>query len=123
MKIKGLSVDELQDCAKVIGVELDNIRTKGNFVLFKVRLIDETYRKYRHKRKVAAVCWHGFRDFIKEVYKINSTAKIVTMLTCYEDKQNFEATYSNTGYINIGSECMPLLCQDACHCHQEYPDV
>ena len=117
MKIKGLSIAELNDCAKIVGVELDNIRTNGNYVQFKVNLIGETYRKYRHKRKVWAVCWHGFRDFIREVYKINSTARIVTMLACYEGKQHFEVTYPDTGYIDIGSICMPLLSKDACHCN------
>ena len=117
MKIKGLTIAQLNDCAKNVGVDLDNIRNNGNYVHFKVNLIGETYRKYRHQRKVWAVCWHGFRDFFKEVYKINSKAKIVTMLTCYEDKQDFGLMYENTGYVNIGSQFQPLLCKDACHCN------
>lgn len=117
MKIKGLSINELNDCAKTIGVELDNVRTKGNYVHFKVNLISETYRKYRHKRKVWAICWHGFRDFIREVYKINSAARIITRLACYEGEQHFEITYPETGYTNIGSICEPLLYKDACLCN------
>lgn len=117
MKIKGLSIDQLGECAKVVGVDLGDICNRGNYVQFKVNLIDETYRKYRHERKVWAVCWHGFRDFIREVYKINSTAKIITALATYEDEQHFEVTYPDTGYTDIGSKCMPLLSKDACHCH------
>ena len=117
MKIKGLSTTQLSKCAKVVGVDLGDICNRGNYVQFKVNLIGETYRKYRHKRKVWAVCWHGFRDFIREVYKINSTATIITAYARYEDVTDFEVTYLDTGYIDIGSKCMPLLHQDACHCN------
>lgn len=117
MKIKGLSTAQLNECAKTVGVDLGDVCSRGTYVQFKVKLIGETYRKYRHKRKVWAVCWHGFRDFIREVYKINSTATIITSLARYEDEQHFEVIYPDTGYVDIGSRCMPLLCKDACHCN------
>lgn len=116
MKIKGLSLSQIRQCASKTGVSLDNVRFKGNFIHFKVNLIGEHYRKYKFERKVNAVCWHGFRDFMREVYQVNSQAVIVTAVIRYDSLAHFERLYPDTGYVNIHSHAKPLYYRDACRC-------
>ena len=116
MKIKGLSLSQIRQCASKVGVSIDNVKSKGNFFQFKVNLIGEHYRKYKFDRKINAVCWHGFRNFMREVYKVDSQAIIVTGYAKYNDKDHFELTHYKTGVVNVGSQFKPLEFSDACRC-------
>lgn len=118
MKIKGLNLSQIRHCASKTNIALDNVRSKGNFIHFKVNLIGEHYRKYKFDRKINAVCWHSFRDFIREIYKVNSQAIIVTGIARYDCRDNFERTYYRTGIINVGSQAKPLFFEDACRCNE-----
>ena len=66
--------------------------------------------------KVNAVCWHGFRDFLKKLYEISDSIRVVTAQTTYTTKADFYNTYENTGYNNIGSIVSPKYFKDACLC-------
>lgn len=67
-------------------------------------------------RAVAAVCWHGHRDFMREVFCQFPTARIVTHATTYRSPEHFEATYRDTGYRNVGSLYYPMAMCEACEC-------
>ena len=68
------------------------------------------------KRKVNAICWHGFRDFFIELYKYNDSLRIVTANTTYTSVFDFYKNYNQTGYKNIGSALEPLEYNKACLC-------
>ena len=67
-------------------------------------------------RKVNAICWHGFRDFLTEIYKYHPKIRVVTAQITYLNKEDFEKKYPQTAVINIGSQMQPLNYEDACLC-------
>lgn len=75
----------------------------------------------REGRKVAAICWHGYRDWMREVFKQYPNARITSGLygkQDYRGKDNFEDTHKDSGWTPIGPRIYdgyPLLCQ-ACIC-------
>jgi len=68
------------------------------------------------KRKVNAICWHGFRDFITEIYKFHPHVRVVSSTATYLNKQDFEFKYPDTAYKNIGSIMQPMYYASACLC-------
>ena len=70
------------------------------------------------KRKVNAICWHGFRDFISEIYKFHPHVRVVSSTATYLNKQDFEYKYPNTAYKNIGSHFEPMYYASACLCNE-----
>ena len=67
-------------------------------------------------RKVNAICWHGFRDFLTALYNIYSDLRVFTAQITYNNKQDFELKYPDTANINIGSMVQPLKYGSACFC-------
>lgn len=65
-----------------------------------------------------AVCWHGYRDFIINLYKINSNIRIVSATTTYVDQDHFNETYPDTWNKNIGSVINPAPYGSCCTCEQ-----
>jgi len=72
--------------------------------------------KLNRYNKVNAVCWHGFRDFLKSLYEIDENLRVVTAQTTYTNKENFYSTYEDTRYNNIGSKMQPVELGSACLC-------
>ena len=72
--------------------------------------------KLNRYNKVNAVCWHGFRDFLKSLYEIDENLRVVTAQTTYTNKENFYSTYEDTRYNNIGSMMQPIELGSACLC-------
>tara|TARA_R100000781_G_scaffold14134_1_gene11964 strand:+ start:174 stop:587 length:414 start_codon:yes stop_codon:yes gene_type:complete len=75
--------------------------------------------KNGQKNKVNAVCWHGYRDFMIELYKISDNFKIKTCHIYYQNKQDFYNRYEDTGTVNIGSYIKPLYFEDSCLCSED----
>ena len=67
-------------------------------------------------RKINAICWHGYRDFINELYTINENLRIVSAQATYLNKEDFLNKYPDTAYNNIGSIMQPMNYADACLC-------
>ena len=70
-------------------------------------------------RKVNAICWHGYRDFLIELYKVYSDLRVFTAQITYNNKEDFELKYPDTANINIGSMVQPLKYGSACFCGSE----
>ena len=75
-----------------------------------------SFNRDGERRRVAALCWHGFRDFLTELYQHSPYAVVRTARATYEDVNHFHATFSATGNGNIGSWAAPLRYRDACDC-------
>jgi len=73
-----------------LGIDLDMSQVSGN--CYRVKLKLGPTKKYQRlgfmknkngsRRKINAVCWHGFRDFLIELYniKLHITTKMTSIL-------------------------------------------
>jgi hypothetical protein len=68
------------------------------------------------RRKVASVCWHGYRDYMLEVFERDPDARIKTAWADYKGVQGFRELYPATGYRNIGPPIAPIAMSEACAC-------
>ncbi len=76
------------------------------------------YARLNHKltRRVAAVCWHGHRDFMLKLFDLLPTLTLRTGLTTYKGKEDFENKFPSTGEKYIGTTYEPCYYSDACFC-------
>ena len=134
MKVWGITEEEARQCASKVGIAIFNdwrgsgIDTVGRALQFRLGLGDDKmlYRRLsamrwndRPPRKVNAVCWHGHRDFMREVFKINPDARIKSAVADYRGSDDFERTFPGTGHRNIDSQMYPTEMQDACVCEED----
>lgn len=133
MEARNVNRSQLEDAALSVGVVITDYRVTGtrvlrhNFVLRLDRTAKDREGKQRyqrmnhtHSRRVAAVCWHGHRDFFRALFKVAPDATISTA-RLRRDKirysaDTFEEVFPETGYANIGSQFQPCNFQDACTC-------
>jgi hypothetical protein len=66
-------------------------------------------------RRLAAACWHVFRDVVREALARYPDAVITTSMARYT-AENFESTYPATGEVNVGSMFEPAYLPDLCEC-------
>jgi hypothetical protein len=66
--------------------------------------------------RVHAVCWHGFRDFFRAVYRVEPDARFATAMDTWKDAADFEARFRETGHRNAGSQMCPISAAEACRC-------
>lgn len=67
-------------------------------------------------RRVHAVCWHGFRDFFRAVYRVAPDATFRTAFDTWKGSEDFESRFRFSGHRNIGSQVAPMMAADACAC-------
>ena len=129
MKIKGITVDDLVAAVSIVSREQydgniifnrspDRI---GNFLHFTLRVINSKGpgAKISHSgRRSVALCWHGHRDVMRELFRNHPTALLVTAVARYDGLMSFDQQYLETGYQNVGSQVDPLLYQEACECNE-----
>ena len=137
MLAANVSPEDLQTAAASINVTVYNLRSANNarsrwlFTLRPIQPNRKPYREYgryyrrgfHNDRTIAAVCWHGHRDFFRALFALAPDCKVQTRHTrqftaagcTWYTRQNFEQTfrYSDT---NIGSQMQPMLYSDACWC-------
>lgn len=68
------------------------------------------------QRRINAVCWHGYRDVLIELFNINPDARVYTAMAKYKGRDGFEANYPATGWHNIGSMAYPVTMPELCDC-------
>jgi hypothetical protein len=69
-------------------------------------------------RRIAAICWHGYRDYLRAVFTEFPNARIVTVFADYRGLEGFENLYPDTAFTPLGAPIAggyPLACQ-ACEC-------
>jgi len=119
----------LQDAAREVGVELRNLRPEGRGFRFTLGLGDKRpawrgeknvapYTRLNHQlsRRVGAVCWHGYRDFLQAVFDESPEAICITAMARYAGRAGFNANFLRTGSRDIGSAFSPMRYADACFC-------
>ena len=71
-------------------------------------------------RKVNAICWHGFKDFLTNLLDQYPKLRIVTTQIIYNGYDDFMNKFEGTASINIGSMVQPLSYGNACLCRTQY---
>lgn len=112
-------LETLMAAAEEVGVSLDT-SAKGRQFRVKVNPGAKPNRYQRINaitgRKVNAVCWHGFRDFFRAVYRIEPNARFVTAVDTWSGSADFEARFRASGYRNVGTLTYPVQAIDNCTC-------
>lgn len=130
MIVRGISLEDAQACAEGIGVRFVGTDTSGprkgpevSGVLRPAYGRPNPYQRVSasafHDRRVAAICWHGHRDWMRAVFSVNPDATIRTGLIggiVYRGAEEFEETYRDTGYRNVGSQLYPRWMCEVCTC-------
>ena len=76
----------------------------------------ESASLYNAGARVHAVCWHGFRDFFRAVFKVCPDARFKTALDVWNGSDDFEARFRDSGQVNAGSPMAPIAHAAACRC-------
>lgn len=136
-----LDPSEIRECADEIGVQIhsdwagNGIMRDGRAWNFRLALRSGVKRGRNHKyqrmsagynageRRVAAVCWHGHRDFMRAIYRRDPDARIKSAFADYRGSEEFEQKFPTTGDRNIGSMYYPTLAREACTCGHDEWDV
>jgi len=71
---------------------------------------------YQNDRRVHAVCWHGFRDYFRAVYRLTPGAVFSTAVDRWQGSEDFEARYKASGHRNVGSQMAPRCAAEVCAC-------
>ena len=130
MKIKGVSEQAIYNVAYGLGFRPDNVRRKGNYTLFVLRMALPTpprkanpnhpalhYRKHGYSKNwTFAVCFHGHKEFMDRIFEINPNAIIRTCKAAYLGMNDFANKFESVGDLNAGSMLNPIRYRDMCNC-------
>ena len=133
MKIKGVSEQAIYNVAQSLGFRPDNVRRKGNYTLFVLRMGTSTpsprtrkanpnhpalhYRKHGYSKDYTlAVCFHGHKEFMDRIFEINPNAVIRTCKAAYLGVNDFANKFESVGNTNAGSILYPMRYRDMCDC-------
>lgn len=73
-------------------------------------------------RKIAAICWHGHRDFMAKVFLHYPDARITSSrigAIDYNGEDEFNEKHEDTAYIQVGPRISPSYMCEACSCGKE----
>lgn len=146
MIIRGLSREQLEECARQAQVRLYNMRPKGTGWALVLRPMPELcpsclgsggighcnrcgasgyvgsgdkWRSRKRGRRVWAVCFHGHMDFMLRVFDKNVQATIISSIARYDGLRNFAEKFMRVGELNVGSMLEPVCADEACDCDRE----
>jgi hypothetical protein len=136
MLIRNVQFEQVQKAAEKVGVRVIEWRpvSRAGRGAYRFRLGLGAERDYQRLsastgrgpngagHRIAAVCWHGHRDFYRALFRIAPEARVQTTLTRgferghrYYTAENFERVYQETDR-NIGSLMSPMAFSEACTC-------
>lgn len=127
MKVWNTTEQDVRAAAEEVGLAIHSdwsgsgIQKDGRALRFRLALgaDKDHYRSIKRGRRIAAVCWHGHRDFFRALYRRSPDARIKTALADYRGSDGFEAAFPATGHTNVGSWAQPEAASDACACGHE----
>lgn len=102
MIITGPTLREIKKSARLAGVSIHNLRREDSR---RHRLVIRADGGCGRRKVGANVCWHGHRDFMREVFKHEPNARIKTSLAHYRSREDFEARYRGTKRGLPGAPC------------------
>lgn len=75
----------------------------------------------RKPHRLRAACWHAYRDFLRELFRLAPTAVVRTSLATYRGAEGFERDFPATYRNNIGSQIEPHWYGTCCECTENAP--
>jgi hypothetical protein len=140
MKVIGLTLAQVHDIAAKVGVRVATRNNYGSAPSEKVRRDGKPesrftlravyfngypvpYRRlsipYRGKERTISgiLCWHGHRDFMREMFAQYPEAVLESAIAKYEGREGFERDYPETGRTVVGrTERGTVEMEDVCFC-------
>ena len=110
MHVKNATESALKDAAHAVGVRLNGPTPNRNGYRFTLRTDGygaalrygrrgfHLNRDGGRRRIPGRVCWHGHRDFMRELFARCPDAVLVTALATYNGAADFESKFRNTYY-------------------------
>ena len=126
-KNKANFVKSIVDISNKLGIKIEYNSISNNCyrVVLKKDKFNTKYQrtgfitlKNGKKNKINSICWHGYKDFLTELYNIYDDLRIFTAQITYNNKKDFELNFESTGQKNIGSMVEPLQYNNACLCNK-----
>lgn len=119
MKVWNATEDQIRAAADIVGLKLaedwngGGVSKDGRALRFRLAVDTARHRdeggflpyqrcstwrggKDGTPRKVAAVCWHGHRDFMRALFETAPEARLKTALADYRGADDFEAKFLGT---------------------------
>ncbi len=115
MKVWYATEDQIREAVEVVGLKIHEdwqgkgISKDGRALRFRLSVDTARHRDeggflpYQRmsmsrgiNRKIAAVCWHGHRDFMRALFEMASEARIKTALADYRGTADFEHKFRST---------------------------
>jgi hypothetical protein len=133
MLIYDVPFNQCERIAENLGIRFDGNEThtkRQNLVRVNGRLLPPNdgrrnpYQRisasvFHDDRKVAAVCWHGYRDFMMQLFEDHPEARIVTTrqgYISYNGLDDFKKKYQDTAWVEVGSKMYPRYACEVCIC-------
>lgn len=130
MQARFITLEQLETAARETNVRVDvrGLNDKGDRHRVKVNPSHDKdsdgnrpYQRisasmFSNERRVAAVCWHGFRDFFRACFELAPNAVFRTAMDTWSGSEDFEKRFHASGHKNIGSQMAPMYACDACVC-------
>lgn len=116
MRVRGLDYSVLHRIADDLDMSLLDVREAGKDLAFKVRnKSSHTYysRKGLTGRRINAVCFHGWRDFIRVCF-VNGATRIKTANGTWANVDVFDKDLPRMAGQNVGSQIDPRTMPDLC---------
>lgn len=91
----------------------------GRSLVFTLRCNDSKgpgHRIGRSGRRMVSACWHVHRDVMQAIFDVFPNARIKSSVADYRGTDDFERSFPDTYYKNIGSQIEPTYFGDACDC-------
>ena len=131
MIITKVPLSDLERIADEIGVKFESLhgdvgvrypRVQGRLIPNReVPLNERPYRRLstswmNPERRVFAVCWHGYRDFLVRLFEEFPEAQVRTAFANYKGLDSFIELYPDTAWRNVGAPIYPLYAAEVCEC-------
>lgn len=127
MRLYDVTLTQAQDAARSIGVRFEGSDTSNSrgarcTGVLRADLTPNPYPRIsrpmygKSRRMPHCVCWHGHRDFMRALFKVNPDARIASGSADYQGSADFETSYRESGTRNIGSQMEPMWFASACSC-------
>lgn len=121
----GVTIEQLEQAAADAKVRLYDPRPDGRGLRFTLKTIEAPRRKApwrRHSTNITnrdgsyrtvpgAVCWHGHREFMRQLFELAPEARLKTALADYRGRDDFELTHQatqgagNSYHLAYGQAC------------------
>jgi hypothetical protein len=120
VKVWGLSCLQCQDIAYEIGAEPYNARWEGLACALRVLPVSSRAKYARRTaegRRIRALCYHGFRDFITLCFERGAT-RVKSTAGDWRSLDQFRADLPGLAQLNIGSQMYPVKMIERCACKE-----